>query len=144
MDAVFLKILNMSLTASWIVLAVLLLRLLLKRAPKWLSCLLWGVVGLRLIFPFSIESLFSLIPSAEPLPSDLPMTQAPAIDSGFEVIDEVVNPIIYDSFAPTPEVSANPLQIVLTVAGIVWLCGLMGMIAYGSPRKKTWQKLKRP
>ena len=131
MDAVFLKILNMSLTASWIVLAVLLLRLLLKRAPKWLSCLLWGVVGLRLIFPFSIESLFSLIPSAEPLPSDLPMTQAPAIDSGFEVIDEVVNPIIYDSFAPTPEVSANPLQIVLTVAGIVWLCGLIGMIAYG-------------
>ena len=89
MDAVFLKILNMSLTASWIVLAVLLLRLLLKRAPKWLSCLLWGVVGLRLIFPFSIESLFSLIPSAEPLPSDLPMTQTPAIDSGFEVIDQV-------------------------------------------------------
>ena len=131
MDAVFLKILNMSLTASWIVLAVLLLRLLLKRAPKWLSCLLWGVVGLRLIFPFSIESLFSLIPSAEPLPSDLPMTQTPAIDSGFEVIDQVVNPIISESFAPTPEVSANPLQIVLTVAGIVWLCGIVCMIAYG-------------
>ena len=131
MDAVFLKILNMSLTAGWIVLAVLLLRLLLKRAPKWINCLLWGVVGLRLIFPFSIESLFSLIPSAEPLPSDLPMTQTPAIDSGFEVIDEVVNPIIYDSFAPTPTVSVNPMQIVITVAAIVWLCGLIGMIAYG-------------
>ena len=131
MDAVFLKILNMSLTANWIVLAVLLLRLLLKRAPKWVSCLLWGVVGLRLIFPFSIESLFSLIPSAEPLPSDLPMTQTPAIDSGFEVIDRVVNPIIYDSFAPTPTVSVNPMQIVITVAAIVWLCGLVGMIAYG-------------
>ncbi len=131
MDAVFLKILNMSLTASWIVLAVLLLRLLLRKAPKWLSCLLWGVIGLRLIFPFSIESLFSLIPSAEPLPSDLPMTQTPAIDSGFEVIDQVVNPIIYDSFAPTPTVSVNPMQIAIAVAAIVWLCGLVGMIAYG-------------
>ena len=132
MDAVFLKLLNMSLTASWIVLAVLILRLLLKRAPKWINCLLWGVVGLRLIFPFSIESLFSLIPSAEPLPSDLPMTQTPAIDSGFEVIDQVVNPIIYDSFAPTPTNSANPMQIVIAVAAIVWLCGLVGMIAYGA------------
>ena len=131
MDAVFLKLLNMSLTASWIVLAVLVLRLLLQKAPKWINCLLWGVVGLRLIFPFSIESLFSLIPSAEPLPSDLPMTQTPAIDSGFEVIDEVVNPIIYDSFAPTPTISANPLQIVIAVAAIVWLCGLIGMIVYG-------------
>ncbi len=131
MDAVFLKILNMSLTASWIVLAVLVLRLLLRKAPKWLSCLLWGVVGLRLVFPFSIESLFSLIPSAEPLPSDLPITQAPAIDSGFEVIDEVVNPIIYESFAPTPTVSANPLQIVFEIAAIVWLCGLVGMLIYG-------------
>ena len=125
MDAVFLKLLNMSLTAGWIVLAVLLLRLLLKRAPKWVSCLLWGVVGLRLIFPFSIESLFSLIPSAEPLPSDLPMTQTPAIDSGFEVIDRVVNPIIYDSFAPTPTVSVNPMQIAIAVAAIVWLCGTL-------------------
>ncbi len=132
MDAVFLKLLNMSLTASWIVLAVLVLRLLLQKAPKWINCLLWGVVGLRLIFPFSIESLFSLIPSAEPLPSDLPMTQTPAIDSGFEVIDEVVNPIIYDSFAPTPTNSANPMQIVIAVAAIVWLCGLIGMIVYGA------------
>ncbi len=131
MDAVFLKLLNMSLTASWIVLAVLILRLLLKRAPKWINCLLWGVVGLRLIFPFSIESLFSLIPSAEPLPSDLPMTQTPAIDSGFEVIDQVVNPIIYDSFAPTPTNSANPMQIAIAVAAIVWLCGLVAMIVYG-------------
>lgn len=131
MDAVFLKLLNMSLTASWIVLAVLILRLLLKRAPKWINCLLWGVVGLRLIFPFSIESLFSLIPSAEPLPSDLPMTQTPAIDSGFEVIDQVVNPIIYDSFAPTPTNSANPMQIAVAVAAIVWLCGLVAMIVYG-------------
>lgn len=132
MDAVFLKLLNMSLTAGWIVLAVLVLRLLLQKAPKWINCLLWGVVGLRLIFPFSIESLFSLIPSAEPLPSDLPVAQVPVIDSGFEVIDGVVNPILSESFAPTPEVSANPMQIVIAVAAIVWLCGLVGMIAYGA------------
>ena len=64
MEAVFLKILNMSITAGWSVLAVILARLLLKKAPKWITVLMWGLAGIRLVCPFSLESVFSLIPSA--------------------------------------------------------------------------------
>lgn len=71
MASVFLKLLNMSITAGWIVLAVMLLRLLLRKMPKQFTCMLWGLVGLRLILPFSPESIFSLIPSSETLPETL-------------------------------------------------------------------------
>ena len=62
MEALFLKLVNMSITASYLVLPVLLFRVLLKKAPKSIRCVLWGLVGLRLVFPFSIESVLSLIP----------------------------------------------------------------------------------
>ena len=65
MSDLFLKVLNMSISASWIILAILLLRLVLKRAPKWVNPLLWCIAGLRLVMPFSIESALSLLPSAE-------------------------------------------------------------------------------
>ena len=67
MGGIFLNLLNMSITASWLILAVLGIRLLFRRIPKWITCLLWGVVAIRLIFPFSIESAFSLQLSAEPI-----------------------------------------------------------------------------
>ena len=50
---IFLKILNMGIAASWLIAAVFLLRLLMKKAPKYLSCLLWALVAVRLICPFS-------------------------------------------------------------------------------------------
>ena len=68
---VFLKIVNMSITASWLILAVILARLLLKRAPKWIACLLWALVAARLVCPFTLESAFSLIPSREPIPANI-------------------------------------------------------------------------
>ena len=67
MGEIFLKLLNLSITASWLILAVLCIRLIFRKIPKWITCLLWGVVAIRLIFPFSIESGFSLQPSAEPI-----------------------------------------------------------------------------
>lgn len=66
MDDVFLKLVNLSISASWLILAVLVLRVVLKKAPKWVMPLLWGVVALWLVCPFSIESVLSLIPSAHP------------------------------------------------------------------------------
>ncbi|MDY6088161.1 MAG: M56 family metallopeptidase, partial [Eubacteriales bacterium] len=63
MTELFLKIINMSISASWVVLAVLVLRFILKKAPKWVNVLLWGVVAIRLLCPFSIESALSLIPN---------------------------------------------------------------------------------
>ena len=65
MSELFLKIVNMSISASWVVVAVLALRFCLKKAPKWVNVLLWGIVAVRMVFPFSIESVLSLIPSAE-------------------------------------------------------------------------------
>lgn len=69
MEKLFLKILDMSIMGSILVAVALLLRILFRRAPKWISCLLWGVVALRLIGPFSLESRFSLIPVKEPVSS---------------------------------------------------------------------------
>ena len=65
MEWLFIKILNMSITAGWVILAVIAARLLLKKAPRKVTVLLWGLAALRLILPFSIESPTSLVPSAE-------------------------------------------------------------------------------
>ena len=65
MNTVFIKILNMSIAASWLIAAVLLLRLLLRKAPRWISCVLWALVALRLIIPFTFESSLSAVPSSE-------------------------------------------------------------------------------
>ena len=110
MNTVFLKLVNMSIAAGWLILAVILARLLLKKAPKWISCVLWALVAIRLVCPFSLESSLSLIPSSETIPSNIEMMQKPAIDSGITVINEMVNPVISNSFTPDPLTSANPLQ----------------------------------
>ena len=130
MSEIFLKILNMSISASWLVLAVLLLRLVLKRAPKWVSVLLWGFVAVRLIFPFSIESVLSLIPSAQTVSPGIMMDWTPTISTGIVSLDNIVNPIITQTFAPDPLSSANPLQILIPVASIVWLAGIAVMLIY--------------
>lgn len=62
MEVFFLKLLNMSIAASWLIIAVIVFRQLLKKAPKWLPCILWAIVAIRLICPFSFESSLSLIP----------------------------------------------------------------------------------
>ena len=130
MSEFFLKIVNMSISASWIVLAVLVLRLLLKKAPKWVNVLLWGIVAVRLVCPFSLESALSLIPSAETVSPQIMMDRTPQIDSGVPIINQVVNPIISGSFTPQPMASANPLQILIPVAANFWVLGILILLAY--------------
>ena len=131
MSVIFLKLLNLSISASWLVLVVLALRLVLKRAPKWVNVLLWGMVALRLMLPFSIESALSLIPSAETLsPEVVQFDPAPTITSGVELIDNAVNPSLSESFAAAPSASANPLYVWTYLAGWVWLIGLAAMLLY--------------
>lgn len=131
MSGIFLKLLNLSISASWLVLVVLALRLVLKRAPKWVNVLLWGMVALRLMLPFSIESALSLIPSAETLsPEVVRFDPAPTITSGVELIDNAVNPALSESFAAAPLASVNPLYVWTYLAGWVWLIGLAAMLAY--------------
>lgn len=131
MATVFLKLLNLSISASWLVLAVLVLRLVSKRSPKWMNVLLWGMVALRLMLPFSIESALSLIPSAETLsPEVVRFDPAPTITSGVEFIDNAVNPSLSESFAAAPLASVNPLYVWTYLAGWVWLIGLGAMLLY--------------
>ena len=132
MDAVFLKIVNMSLTASWLVLAVILLRLLLKKAPKSLRCVLWALVGVRLVCPFSIESALSLIPSAQPIPETIVTDPAPAINSGVPAVNAVVNPIISENFTPAVGDSVNPLQVLAYIATWLWLVGIAVLLVYAA------------
>jgi len=131
MAAVFLKLLNLSISASWLVLAVLVLRLISKRSPKWMNVLLWGIVALRLTLPFSIESALSLIPSAETVsPAAVQFAPAPTITSGVSVIDNAVNPSLSEHFAAVPTASVNPLYVWTEIAGWVWLIGLGAMLLY--------------
>ena len=140
MSEIFLEILNRSIASSWIILGVLVLRLLLKKAPKWITVLLWAVVAVRLICPFSIESVLSLIPSAETVSPDIMYQDAPHITSGIPVINATVNPYLGEHFAPTAYYSANPLQILIPSVAWGWLLGVIGMLGYALI---SWLLLKR-
>lgn len=130
MENIFLKILNMSITAGWLVLAVLIMRLLLRKAPRYLSVIMWALVGLRLVLPFTFESAFSLIPSAETVPPEILYEKVPEIHSGIGVVNGTVNPVISESFAPAPGASVNPLQVITLLAGWVWVIGMAIMVIY--------------
>ena len=130
MSEFFLKVLNLSISATWLVLAILAARLLLKKAPKWVSVLLWGLVALRLVVPFSLESTFSLIPSTEVIGPEIMIDATPEIHTGIESLNRVINPIITETFAPNPATSANPLQILIPVAAVIWCIGMVLMLGY--------------
>jgi len=130
MSEIFLKIINMSISASYIVLAVLLLRLILKKAPKWIAVVLWGIVAVRLICPFSIESVLSLIPSSEVISPNIMTDKTPTINTGIPIINSALNPVISDSFTPGPGDSANPLQIWITVLTTIWIVGMVALLIY--------------
>ena len=142
MGDIFLKLLNMSITAGWLILAVLCIRLLFRKIPKWVNCLLWGVVAIRLICPFSIESQFSILPSTEPIKSNAVVegevqNYIPSIDSRLTIVENMINPMLTETFAYDESDSAAPLQIVTYAAGLVWCCGmvLLMICAMGSAVK---------
>ena len=130
MSELFLKIINMSISASWLVLVVLAFRFLFRKAPKWVNVLLWGIVAVRLICPFSIESALSLIPSAETIPLDIGMDTTPAINSGISAVNSVVNPIISQSNTPMDGASINPLQITIGIYESIWIFGVTALLVY--------------
>ena len=132
MSELFLKIVNMSISASWVVIAVLTLRFCLKKAPKWVNVLLWGIVAARMVFPFSIESVLSLIPSAETISPTVMMEQTPSVQTGVPALNHVINPVISSSFTPAPGASANPLQIWIPVLTGIWLFGIAALFLYSA------------
>lgn len=130
MTEFFLTIVNMSISASWIVFAVLFLRLLLKKAPKWITVLLWGIVAVRLVCPFSVESVLSLIPSSQTINPEVALNP-PAIDSGVPIIDNVVNPIIGEAtITLQPEKDLNFFQFIMPYLAGLWLVGITALLIY--------------
>ena len=130
MTEFFLNVVNMSISASWLVCAVLLLRLLLKKAPKWINVLLWGIVAVRLICPFSFESVLSLIPSSQTINPEIALN-APVIDSGVTIIDNVINPIIGEAtISLQPEKDVNLFQFIMPYLAGVWLVGIAALLIY--------------
>ncbi|MBR6006015.1 MAG: M56 family metallopeptidase [Clostridia bacterium] len=143
MSAAFLKILNISITAGWLVLAVVLLRFVLRKAPKWVRCILWGIVALRLLLPFSIESSFSLLPSAEPIKTESVAVVSPAdprttssvreqvvLNSGFAAVDNAVNPVIAKTAEGVARTDADPFTAFRTAAVWIWALGVGAMLTY--------------
>lgn len=131
MNQVFLKMLNNSFTAGWMILAVILLRVLLKKAPKWTACLLWGFVAIRLVFPFHIESVLCLIPSANTVPDKIVYSAVPNAATGIQAADNIVNPAPVKHLKPDP-VTTNtaPLQIWITACCVIWIIGVAAMLIY--------------
>lgn len=131
MYALFINLLNRSITAGWIVLAVMVLRILLRKMPKRFTCLLWALVGIRLLFSFSVESIFSLIPSAKTFPETF-YSGSLEIDSGITRVDRVVNPAVRVTFSrlSTGMSGAEALNIMMHCAVALWLVGMCAMFAY--------------
>lgn len=132
MDTVMIKLLNMSLTAVWLILAVLVLRLLLKKAPKYINLILWALVGVRLVCPFSFESIMSIIPSAAPIPNNILYSSSPAIDTGFKAVNDIVNPAISDLVEVPYTTGVNPVEMLLSASFNLWIIGIVAMIVYSA------------
>lgn len=130
MEAVVIKLLNMSIAASYLALAVMVLRLVLKKAPRWLFVALWAMVGLRLLLPFSWQSAMSLQPSAQPIPQTIVTDPVPKVNTGIPVFNNAINPMLETSFTPAPGESVNPMQVFARVAGYVYLAGVVLMALY--------------
>lgn len=140
MAEIFQKALNMSIAAGWLILAVIALRLLLRRAPKRFRLLLWAVVGLRLALPWSIESALSLIPSAQTLPEGIMLERAPVLDTGISALNGAINPGFTAAFTPELGASANPLQVLLPIAAAFWMLGTAAMLLWALV---SWLRLRK-
>lgn len=134
-DVIFIQLFNMSVSAGWLILAVIVLRLFMRKAPRWICCVLWAMVAVRLVCPVSLESIFSLVPSAETISYEGEIM--PEITSGVPFVDDTLNPMIESTIngpmdhhiqdAITPP--ASPIISWIHLAAIVWATGLVMLLA---------------
>ena len=130
MDDIFLKLVNLSISASWLILAVLVLRVVLKKAPKWVMPLLWGVVALRLVCLFSIESALSLIPSAETIPSEIVTETREPVLYEQATLDIVTNPTLPSAAEVPVGVSRQQVQVDFNIYSVLWLAGMAALLVH--------------
>jgi beta-lactamase regulating signal transducer with metallopeptidase domain len=128
MEKIFLSVLNMSITGAYVIAVIILARLPLKKAPKIISYALWAVAGFRLVCPFSIQSVFSLLPfKAGPIPQDIALQSIPRINSGITLVDNAVSAVLPSA---TPAANVNPMQALITVSSYLWIFGVAVMLIY--------------
>lgn len=125
----FSLILNMSIAASWVVLAVIVLRFLLRKIPKWIHVALWGIVAVRLVFPFSIESAFSLIPSAQTVPQEILKYEGAQLEDSAH-LDVITNPIFSSEVSVELGQTVDRVQVELVNMTSIWFLGIAIMILY--------------
>lgn len=130
MKELFLNVLNMSIAANWLVLAVLLIRLLFQKAPKWVNVLLWGIVAIRLICPFSIESTLSLIPSVKTLPDDVISGPSFDVHTGIDAVDTPINDYLGDRYFEGVSVPTDYGANMVETLAVIWMLGVIFLIAY--------------
>lgn len=130
MEAIFLKLLNMSIAASFMIAAVVVLRVCLKKSPKALHCVLWALVGIRLLCPFSLESVFSLIPSTQTIPDAVLSESSFSVQTGFENIDTRVNAELADRYYEGVTVPTNTGLHITTLLSVIWVVGIFALAVY--------------
>lgn len=127
----FIELLNRSIQAGYLIVAIIILRVVWKRIPKLLYRFLWGLVGLRLVLPFTLETVLSIIPKKTVIEPEILYVQEPAINSGIGFVNQVVNPVIAENFTPDIAASVNPMQIVMSIGAGIWIIGMIGLLLYG-------------
>ena len=120
----------MSISASWIVLAVLLLRILLKKVPKWITVFLWGIVAIRLICPFTFESTISLIPNPKTINPVIISDKITETDTSIQIINNSLNPFISNTLSPVDNANTVPMQSWVPILSWIWIIGIVLMLMY--------------
>ena len=129
MGDIFLKLFNMSITAGWFILAVLCIRLFFRKIPKWVNCMLWGAVAVRLVCPFSIESQLSVLPSSEPIKSSTVVEgeghkYIPSIDSRLTIVENTINPMLTETLHIVKQTVRHPFRslhiLPVSSGSVVW------------------------
>ncbi len=131
MQNIFIDLLNISITASYIIIAVILFRLVFRKIPRKFICILWGIAGLRLIMPFKFESIFSLIPSTETIPTNYITRPDAQINSGINLIDIPVNEYLGDRYFEGVTVQSGLKENLIAIISVVWIIGIIAILLYG-------------
>ena len=139
MTEFFRIVLNMSITGAYIAAAIIILRIAMKKLPKKYSYMLWAILGIRLLCPFSFSSavsIFNVLVPEKPaitsgqmefIPNDIEYAAEPRIT----VSVPPVNNALSEQLPPAqPNTSANPIQIAMAVGAFVWTVGVLAMTVY--------------
>lgn len=132
MDGLFIDIMNNAIVSSLLIVAILILRLVLKRVPKWIHCLLWGLVAIKLLVPVNIESPVGILPNTSPIPRDITVAEVPSVDTGISGIDENINFVLAENLSRDniQFVTVTPMGVYMYIASIIWIAGMIIMLAY--------------